>query len=111
MTPISYKTLAALGLALFFVLPADAATRRRGAVAIRDNSRIALITYHVSGISDPASTARQNIVDCAGYGPSKTSGYSDVGVTEDWLNTSMLDCMAALANTYGYTYTVTELMG
>src|SRR5687767_14479349 len=87
------------------------AGRQQTAIYIRDDSRITLATSHPSGISDPASTARQNIVDTADCKAAKTSGYSDVGVTSVWLHTGLLSCMRSLANTYGYTYRVTEIAG
>ncbi|HEY0607546.1 MAG TPA: peptidoglycan-binding protein [Herpetosiphonaceae bacterium] len=86
-------------------------SRAQLAATIRDSSRVALLTYHVSGISDSASTARQNIVDTANGLAAKTSSYSDVGRTSVYLNTTMLNTMVKLANTYGYTYRVTEIAG
>ncbi len=87
------------------------AGRQQTAIYIRDDTRITLGTSHPSGISDPNSTARQNIVDTANCNPARTSGYSDVGVTSVWLHTGLLTCMRNLANTYGYTYRVTEIAG
>lgn len=87
------------------------AGRQQTAIYIRDDSRITLATSHPSGITDTASTARQNIVDAAACRASKTSAYSDVGVTSVWLHTGLLTCMRNLANTYGYTYRVTEIAG
>lgn len=86
-------------------------SRAQLAATIRDSSRISLLTYHVSGISDSASTARQNIVDTANGLPAKTSSYSDVGRTNVYLNTTMLNTMVRLANSYGYTYRVTAIAG
>ncbi|HEY0737152.1 MAG TPA: peptidoglycan-binding protein [Herpetosiphonaceae bacterium] len=86
-------------------------SRAQLAATIRDSSRITLLTYHVSGISDSPSTARQNIVDTANGLPAKTSSYSDVGRTSVYLNTTMLNTMVKLANTYGYTYRVTAIAG
>ncbi|MGI8966271.1 MAG: hypothetical protein ACR2H1_09325, partial [Limisphaerales bacterium] len=103
------------GTALSLVLitsPAFAqAGRQQLGIDIRDNTGITELTYHVSGISDPASTARQNIVDTANCQPAKTSAYSDVGVTSVWLHTGMLQCMKNLRTVYGYTYRVTEIAG
>jgi len=87
------------------------AGRQETAIYIRDNTGITLATSHPSGITDTASTARQNIVDAAACKASKTSAYSDVGVTSVWLHTGMLSCMKTLRATYGYTYRVTEIAG
>ncbi|MGI8966698.1 MAG: hypothetical protein ACR2H1_11500 [Limisphaerales bacterium] len=105
------KIWMSLGLTVLLGNPAFAAERQELAIRVRDNSRIALYTSHTSGISDPASTARQNIVDAANCQPSKTSGYSDVGVTSVWLHTGMLDAMGRLVSSYGYSYGVTEIAG
>jgi len=86
-------------------------TRAELAAQIRDNSRITLLTSHPSGVYDPQSTAYQNIVDTANGLPAKTSSYSDVGRTSVYLSTAMLDTMNKLANTYGYSYRVTEIAG
>jgi hypothetical protein len=96
----------------FSVVSAHAqAGRQATGIAIRDDSRITLATSHPSGITDTASTARQNILDTAACKAAKTSAYSDVGVTSVWLHTGMLTCMNNLAKTYGYTYRVTEIAG
>lgn len=86
-------------------------SRAQLAATIRDSSRITLLTFHVSGISDSPSTARQNIVDTANGLPAKTSSYSDVGRTNVYLSTSMLNTMVKLANSYGFTYRVTAIAG
>src|SRR5262245_11002165 len=87
---------ATLAIALSNTDALGQAGRQETAIWIRDNPSIILQTYHPSGISDPASTARQNIVDTANCQPAKTSGYSDVGVTSVWLHTGTLNCMKAL---------------
>ncbi len=113
------NTLTRTSLAAALLLSAAASTtsvqaqagRQQTAIYIRDDTRITLGTSHPSGITDTASTARQNIVDAAACLASKTSAYSDVGVTSVWLHTGLLTCMRNLANTYGYTYRVTEIAG
>src|SRR5947207_13876122 len=102
---------AALMTTLWATTTYGQAGRQTTAAWIRDNTRITLNTYHPSGISDPASTARQNIVDTANCQPATTSGYSDVGVTHAWLHTGMLNCMKNMVVTFGYSYTVTEIAG
>lgn len=86
-------------------------TRAELAGQIRNNSRITLLNSHPSGVYDPSSTAYQNIVDTANGLPAKTSSYSDVGRTSVYLSTAMLDTMNKLANTYSYSYRVTEIAG
>jgi zinc D-Ala-D-Ala carboxypeptidase len=103
---VGLNTWAALTLS-----PGASTTRAQLATQIRDHARITLLTYHVSGISDSASTARQNIVDTANGGQARTSAYSDVGVTAVNLSVPMLDGMLKLATTYGYSYRVTEIAG
>ncbi|HEX6290500.1 MAG TPA: peptidoglycan-binding protein [Herpetosiphonaceae bacterium] len=88
-----------------------ASGRAELAAQIRNNSRISLLTSHPSGVYDPESTAYQNIVDTSNGLAAKTSSYSDVGRTYVYLSTSMLSTMDKLANTYGYTYRVTEIAG
>ena len=102
---------AVVAVALFESNTFAQAGRQATGIWIRDSSSITLNTSHPSGISDPASTARQNIVDTADCKAAKTSAYSDVGVTSVWLHTGMLNCMKSLVTTYGYTYRVTEIAG
>jgi hypothetical protein len=87
------------------------AGRQATAIWIRDSASITLGTSHPSGITDTASTARQNIVDTAACKAATTSAYSDVGVTHPWLHTGMLSAMKTMVATYGYTYRVTEIAG
>jgi hypothetical protein len=87
------------------------AGRQENAIFLRDSGNVTLQDYHPSGISDPDSTARANIVDTAVCGTAETSNYSDVGETEVWLHSSMLSCMKTLVTSYGYTYRVTEIAG
>ncbi|MDP9315421.1 MAG: peptidoglycan-binding protein [Chloroflexota bacterium] len=84
-------------------------TRAQLGAQIRDNSRIHLLTSHVSGIYDPGSTASANIKDTANGLRAKTSSYSDVGTTNVWLDTRMLNGMLKLANSY--TFRVTAIAG
>ena len=102
------------------ILSLQVATSSRAAVPcdrteladkIKDNSRIYLSTSHPSGISDPGSTARQNILDTSDGKKARTSGYSDVGTTYVWLHPNMLDCMDKLEGVYGYSYSVSEIAG
>lgn len=87
------------------------AGRQENAIWIRDNGAITLQTSHPSGISDPDSTARANIVDTADCNTAETSNYADPGETEVWLHTGLLNCMKTLVATYGYSYRVTEIAG
>jgi len=89
----------------------NACDRQELAEKIRDNTRIYLSTSHPSGISDSASTARQNIVDTANGKQAKTSYYSDVGTTSVWLDPRLLNCMDRLEQVYGYSYSVSEIAG
>jgi hypothetical protein len=101
----------AIGMALCVQSASAQAGRQQLGIDIRDNPKITELTYHVSGISDPASTARQVILDTAACKAGTTSAYSDVGVTHPWIHTGALTCMKTLAVTYGYTYRVTEICG
>lgn len=86
-------------------------TRAQLAASIDANSRISLLTYHVSGISDPDSTAQANITDTKNGTTAETSNYSDVGEREVWLSTDMLNGMLKLATEKGYTFLITEIAG
>ena len=86
-------------------------TRAELAAAIDDNSKITLLDYHVSGISDPDSTAQANITDTKNGTTAETSDYSDVGEREVWLSTDMLNGMLRLATEKGYTFLITEIAG
>ncbi|MBA2807777.1 peptidoglycan-binding protein [Streptomyces sp. KM273126] len=86
-------------------------TRAQLAASIDANSRISLLTYHVSGIVDNDSTAQANITDTKNGTTAETSNYSDVGETEVWLSTAMLNGMLKLATERGYTFLVTEIAG
>jgi len=79
------------------------------AARIRDSGRVTLLTYHVSGISDPASTARQNIVDTANGLPAATSTYGHANGKRVDLDVRMLQGMLKLAD--GYSYRVTAIAG
>jgi hypothetical protein len=81
------------------------------AAIIRDSTRISLLTFHVGTQSDPASTARQNIVDQANGLPAKTSTFSHVGVTNVNLDRNMLKSMIYLEVFDGFSYEVTALAG
>ncbi len=87
------------------------ANRQANAIYIRDNAGITLDTSHPSGISDPGSTARENIVDTAACRTAQTSAYSDVGVTSVWLHSTMLSSMREMREVFGYTYRVSEIAG
>ena len=85
--------------------------RQANAIWIRDSAKVINLTYHTSGISASASTARQNIVDTAKCLRAQTSWYSDVGTTYVWLHSTMLSTIKTLAVTYGYSMVVTEYSG
>ncbi|WP_345035713.1 peptidoglycan-binding protein [Streptomyces sannanensis] len=86
-------------------------SRAQLAASIDANSRISLLTYHISGVSDPDSTAQANITDTKNGTTAETSNYSDVGEREVWLSTAMLNGMLKLATERGYTFLVTEIAG
>lgn len=81
------------------------------AAIIRDSASISLLTFHVGGQSDPASTARQNILDQANGLPARTSTFSHVGVTDVNLDRNMLKAMIYMTVWDGYTFRVTALAG
>jgi hypothetical protein len=81
------------------------------AAVIRDSSRISLLTFHVGGQSDPASTARQNIVDVANGSPARTSTFSHVGATNVNLDRNMLMAMVYMEVWDGFSFRVTALAG
>jgi hypothetical protein len=81
------------------------------AAVIRDSSRIALLTFHVGGQSDPASTARQNIVDVANGSAARTSTFSHVGATNVNLDRNMLMAMIYMEVWDGFSFRVTALAG
>jgi len=78
---------------------------------IRDIPAIDLLTVHVSGQSDPASTAYQNIVDTANGLPAKTSTFSHVGRTNVNLDMDMLRGILSLHLLAGYNFRVTTIAG
>ncbi|MDW5327992.1 hypothetical protein [Plantactinospora sp. KLBMP9567] len=78
---------------------------------IRDIPAIDLLTVHVSGHPDPASTARQNIVDTASGLPAKTSDNSHVGRTNVTLDGDMLRGMLSLHLLDGFNFRVTTIAG
>ncbi|MFF0273084.1 peptidoglycan-binding protein [Streptomyces sp. NPDC004330] len=86
-------------------------SRAQLAASIDADSRISLLTYHVSGIVDADSTAQANITDTKNGTTAETSNYSDVGEREVWLSTAMLNGMLKLATERGYTFLVTEIAG
>ncbi|MFG2834044.1 peptidoglycan-binding protein [Streptomyces zaomyceticus] len=86
-------------------------SRAQLAASIDANSRISLLTYHVSGVVDADSTAQANITDTKNGTTAETSNYSDVGEREVWLSTAMLNGMLKLATERGYTFLVTEIAG
>ncbi|MEV7280885.1 peptidoglycan-binding protein [Streptomyces sp. NPDC093111] len=86
-------------------------SRAQLAASIDANSRISLLTYHVSGVVDNDSTAQANITDTKNGTTAETSNYSDVGEREVWLSTAMLNGMLKLATERGYTFLVTEIAG
>lgn len=77
---------------------------------IRDSAAITLATAHVGGVH-AASTARQNIVDTANGLGAATSPWSDVPNQRVFLSTAMLNGLLRLTTTYGYTVSVSELVG
>ncbi len=114
--PMKLKThlsLATLALALLpGVFKAQAQSgRQANAIWIRDSAKVINLTYHTSGTSASASTARQNIVDTAKCLRAQTSWYADPGTTYVWLHSGMLSTIKTLATTYGYSMLVTEYAG
>jgi hypothetical protein len=109
----THLLLATATLAMVFSTSTSFAQAGRQATGIwiRDSGSITLDTSHPSGISDPNSTARANIVATANCQAATTSAYSDVGVTHPWLHTTMLSAMKSMVTTYGYTYRVSEIAG
>jgi hypothetical protein len=85
------------------------------AAIIRDSAGISLLNYHIRELNglpgDPASTARQNILDQANGLPAKTSTFSHVGATNVDLDPNMLKAMIYMNVWDGYTYRVTALAG
>lgn len=81
------------------------------AAAIRDIPAIDLLTSHVGGQSDPASTARQNIVDAAAGLPAQTSDFSHVGRTSVNLDLDMLRGILSLHLQNGFNFRVTAIAG
>ncbi|MEO3743086.1 hypothetical protein [Plantactinospora sp. B5E13] len=81
------------------------------AAAIRDIPAIDLLTFHVGGQSDPASTARQNIVDTAAGLPAQTSDFSHVGRTSVNLDLDMLRGILSLHLQNGFNFRVTAIAG
>ncbi|AVT40278.1 hypothetical protein C6W10_31795 [Plantactinospora sp. BB1] len=81
------------------------------AAAIRDIPAIDLLTFHVGGQSDPASTARQNIVDTAAGLPASTSDFSHVGRTSVNLDLDMLRGILSLHLSNGFNFRVTAIAG
>ncbi len=102
-----------LFLCLLFLAPSLLAQsgRQANAIWIRDSAKVINLTYHTSGISASASTARANIVDTAKCDRAQTSWYGDVGTTYVWLHSTMLSTIKTLAVTYGYSMVVTEYAG
>ena len=102
-------TLLAPGPAL--AAQADAAsttTRARLAAEILRSHRIALATFHVSGVVDHAN-ARQNIVDTANGKAARRSCYGGAPCGSVFLNVAMLRGMLALRKSY--TLRVSEIAG
>jgi hypothetical protein len=85
--------------------------RQANAIWIRDSAKVGNLTYHTSGVSASASTARQNIVDTAKCLRAQTSWYGDAGTSYVWLHSTMLSTIHTLASTYGYSMLVTEYAG
>ncbi len=85
--------------------------RQANAIWIRDSAKVVNLTYHPSGISASASTARANIVDTAKCLQAQTSWYADPGTTYKWMHSGMLSTIKTLATTYGYSMVVTEYLG
>ncbi|MFD0971786.1 hypothetical protein [Plantactinospora endophytica] len=81
------------------------------AAAIRDIPAIDLLTSHVGGQNDPASTARQNIVDTAAGLPAQTSDFSHVGRTSVNLDLDMLRGILSLHLQNGFNFRVTAIAG
>ncbi|MFY1670366.1 hypothetical protein ACN27G_10450 [Plantactinospora sp. WMMB334] len=81
------------------------------AAAIRDIPAIDLLTFHVGGQSDPASTARQNIVDTAAGLPAQTSDFGHVGRTSVNLDLDMLRGILSLHLQNGFNFRVTAIAG
>lgn len=78
---------------------------------IRDIPAIDLLTFHVGGQSDPASTAYQNIVDTANGLPAKTSTFSAVGRTNVNLDLDLLRGILALHLLDGFNFRITAIAG
>jgi hypothetical protein len=79
---------------------------------VRQDPRISLIDFHVGGGVDPASTARQNIIDASEGRPARTSNFAGpcCASLEVPLDTAMLIGMLRLADA-GYSYEVSALAG
>ncbi|MDB6025946.1 MAG: putative Ig domain protein [Verrucomicrobiales bacterium] len=100
-------------LGLLLSIPAARAQsgRQANAIWIRDSAKVINLTYHTSGISAAASTARANIVDTAKCNAAQTSWYGDAGTTYVYLHSTMIATVKTLAVTYGYSMVVTEYCG
>jgi hypothetical protein len=84
------------------------------AASILATPNITLMNSHPSGISDPASTAKQNITDVSNGNPAQNSCYTQNGITAPCgknvsLNTSMLQTLLNIGNQMPIT--VTEIAG
>jgi hypothetical protein len=83
------------------------------AASIKTNSNINLASSHSSGISDPNSTAQQNITDTAAGGQAKNSCYTQNGITAPCksvnLNPTMLQALLNIGSQTSIT--VNEIAG
>lgn len=80
-------------------------TRKGLAKQILDDKGITLLNSHVGGQSDPKSTARRNIKNTSKGKATRTSPWSDVGVTKVQLDKNMLKGMVTLGRKYDYRVT------
>ncbi|MBA4150472.1 MAG: fibronectin type III domain-containing protein [Verrucomicrobia bacterium] len=111
MKPKTQLALAALAtLCCASTLQAQSG-RQANAIWIRDSAKVVNLTYHTSGISASASTARANIVDTAKCLRAQTSWYAHPGTSYVWLHSGMVSTIKTLASTYGYSMVVTEYAG
>ncbi|MEU8656259.1 hypothetical protein [Actinoplanes philippinensis] len=81
------------------------------AAFIRDIPGTEQLTFHVGGQPDPASTARQNIVDTANGSPAKTSTFSDVGQKDVTLRRTMLEAILRIHLINGLSFRITAIAG
>jgi hypothetical protein len=111
-----YSRLVALNAAAAFCLltdsahAVDASDRQCLGIAIRDNTKITLNSFHPSGVIDDAYPS-SNIRDTANGGQAKRSSYGTAPGGYVWLSPRMLECMQLLTKTYGYSYRVTSIAG